>query len=233
MRMDSLLRHGLLCGAFALLSTGCSPSNVEKGAVCLRLGDHAMAREFFEKALSSDPRNFEARLGLGKALLQAAVDNKNDTVAWREACRQITAARTLRPSDELNDLLSQAWSERGRALIGFGDTLSALEALIRAIEYGPRKVEPLNTAGIIYFRMGEIDKSRALLNRALQLDSANTVVLFNLGMVSWHAGAVNDAHAFWLRTLTLAPKDTAVLYWFAAAEKKMRGSAPPSQRESR
>ncbi|MBN1129682.1 MAG: tetratricopeptide repeat protein, partial [Chitinispirillaceae bacterium] len=91
MRIGVLLRHGLLCGALALAAVGCAPSDVEKGAVCLRLGDHAMAREFFTKALAADPRNFDARLGLGKALLQTAVDNANDTIAWREACRQIAA----------------------------------------------------------------------------------------------------------------------------------------------
>ncbi|MBN2188797.1 MAG: tetratricopeptide repeat protein, partial [Chitinispirillaceae bacterium] len=142
-------------------------------------------------------------------------------------------ARTLRPSGELNDLLSQAWSERGNILVALGDTLSALQALIKAIEYGPKKVEPLNTAGILYFRMGEIDKSKSLLRRALQLDTVNTTVLFNLGMVNWHAGAIDEAHALWFRTLALSPGDTTALYWFAMAEKTVRrhGSAPGGEKK--
>jgi Flp pilus assembly protein TadD len=219
----------LLCVAAALFIAGCRDSNVEKGAACLQLGDYVMAQNFFAKALARDPRNYDARVGMGKALLQRAVDNRNDTVSWREACRHLAAARTLRPSTSLNGLLSQVWSERSRVLIDHGDTLSALQALIHAIEYDPQRVEPLNTAGIIYFRMGEVEKSKTLLSKALSLDSTNITVLFNYGMVRWYAGDLAGAHDLWLKTLKRTPQDKTVLYWFALAEIKLREQGAEKQ----
>lgn len=201
---------------------GCSDSNVEKGAACLQLGDYPAAQEFFEKALQYDPRNYEARVGMGKALLQQAVDQENDSMAWHDACRHLAAARTLRPSESINSLLSQVWSERSRMLAHNRDTLAALEALTRAIEYDPKRSEPLNAAGIIYFRMGEVEKAKALLARAVSLDSNSVAILFNFGMVQWHAGDYVAAHRLWLKALKRSPKDKAILTWFALAEKQMR-----------
>jgi tetratricopeptide (TPR) repeat protein len=210
--------------ALMMILGGCSDPNVEKGVSCLALGDHTMAREFFARALEREPRNYEARLGMGKAFLQAAAEDERDTSAWREACRHFLAARTLRPSEAINGLLSQTWSERSRILVAHHDTITALEALTRAIEYDPKRYEPLNAAGIIYFRMGETQKAVSLLSKALALDTGNVAVLFNLGMVRWHEGDLEAARGLWLKALKRAPKDDAILYWFALAEKKLRGS---------
>lgn len=227
----STYKTSLIRGTAIVLATllffGCSDSNVEKGNACLLLGDHVMARSFFARALERDPRDYDARLGMGKAFLQAAVDNERDTATWRTACRHLMAARTLRPSPALNTLLSQVWSERSRMLVEYHDTVAALEALTRAIEFDPTRHEPLNAAGIIYFRMGEPQKAAALLSRALALDSGNVAVLFNLGMVRWHEGNWAGAHELWLKALKRAPKDEAVLYWFAMAEKKRRQGGTP------
>jgi tetratricopeptide (TPR) repeat protein len=212
--------------------TGCSDSNVEKGAACLQLGDYEMAQVFFNKTLMRNPRDYDARVGMGKALLQRAVDNTNDTLSWREACLHLDAARTLRPSAYLNGLLSQAWFERSRVQLDFRDTLGALTSLTHAIEYDPGRAEPLNAAGIIYFHMGEAEKALAILSRAAALDSGNVTVLFNLGMIRWHSGDINGAHGLWLRALKRSPKDETVLYWFALAEKKLRESDADKQLSS-
>jgi Flp pilus assembly protein TadD len=142
----------------------------------------------------------------------------------------LEAARTLRPSGDLNGLLSQVWSERAHILLAGNDTLGALEALTRAIEYDPQRADPLNAAGIIYFRLGETEKAQALFVQAASVDSLNPAVLFNLGMVAWHSGDLEKAHACWLTGLKQSPKDQTMLYWFARAEKQLReaesGGAP-------
>jgi tetratricopeptide (TPR) repeat protein len=211
-----------VCAGLLAAAITCSPSPLEKGTVCLRLGDYEGAVRFFSRALSDDPGNYGARLGMGKALLQRAADNAGDTISWRDACMHLEAAKTLNPGEALNPLLSQAWSEHALQLLDKKDTIAALEALTRAIGYAPRSAEPLNAAGIIYFRKGELEKSRTLFARALSLDSANTPVLFNLGMAAWSSGAFEEARDYWLRCLKLTPSDEAALYWFARAEKKKR-----------
>lgn len=229
--MRPFIKIALACtGVIAIIAlTGCSDSNMEKGAACLQLGDYEMAQAFFNKTLIRNPRDYGARVGMGKALLQRAADNANDTVSWREACLHLDAARTLRPSAYLNVLLSQAWFERSRVQLDFRDTLGALTSLSHAIEYDPGRPEPLNAAGIIYFHMGEEEKALAILSRAAALDSGNVTVLFNLGMIRWHSGDLNGAHGLWLRALKRSPKDETVLYWFALAEKKLRESDADKQ----
>jgi Flp pilus assembly protein TadD len=219
-----LISCGIPLTLLLLTCSGCNRGDIEKGAVCLKLGDYAMAIVFFDKVLMHNPKHFEARVGKGKALLQRAIDNPGDTVSWREACRHLEAARTITPSEGLAELLAQVWSERARMLLVRNDTVATLEALFRSIEYDPKSPGPLNSAGIIYFRLGEFDKASTLFRKAAAMDSANPAVLFNLGMIAWNENDFPEARNFWLKGLKLAPKDEEMLYWFARAEKKVRDS---------
>ena len=200
----------------------CGSSDIENGTVCLRLGDYNGAEKFFGRVLDRDPANYNARLGHGKALLQKFTDRPLDTMSWNCAVMNLEAAGTLQSSNELGGLLSQVWAERARHLLRYRDTLSALEALSRAIESDPLSVESLNLAGIVYFRMGRVGKAKALLIRAAQIDSTNPSAFFNMGMIGWYENDINAAHRDWLRALKCSPRDEDILYWFARSEKRLR-----------
>ena len=204
---------------------GCMHGNIEKGDTSLRLGDYPAAMAFFSAELQRHPDSYKARLGLGKAMLQKSADAGGDTAVWRKGLMHIEAARTLSPPEdaaEIAELLSDAWVHNARALLSRGDTLGSLAALSRAIEYDPEGVEPLNLAGIIYFRLGDSRKAIALFSKAIQIDSLHPSAHFNLGMVYWQNNDIAKAHARWLKALKLSPKDEDVLYWFALSEKKLR-----------
>lgn len=213
----------LLCAG--LLLSGCKSRDIEKGEVCLKLGDYPLAIAFFSDVVRRHPDSYEARLGLGKALLQQGCANASDTGAWKSAIIQLEAAATLSPQDNVRPLLSEAYLKRAHILLAGNDSIAALDALSRAIESDTRAIEPINLAGIIYFRMGETDKAEALFVKAIGLDSANAAVRFNLGMVYWHAGRYDDAHGQWYAALAASPKDKDILYWCALAEKKKRETA--------
>jgi tetratricopeptide (TPR) repeat protein len=212
----------LICAA--LLAFGCRNRTIEKGEICLRLGDYPMAIAFFTDEVKRNPASFEARLGLGKALLQKGCADTQDTGAWKNAIIQLDAAATLSPGDNVAALLSEAYLERAHMLLSAKDSIAALDALSRAIERNNRAIEPINLAGIIYFRMGEAEKAGALFAKAIALDSANAAARFNLGMVYWQAGRYDDARIQWYAALAASPKDRDILYWFALAEKKKRES---------
>jgi Flp pilus assembly protein TadD len=196
-------------------------SSVDKGFVSLQLGDYTMAQTFFSAVLSHKPNHYEARLGMGKALLQQAATQHEDTLLWRQALIHLEAARTLRPQQEhIDGLLSEVWALHGRHLLDGGDTLASLSALSRAIELQPRSVEPLNLVGIIYFRMGDEAKAEVLFNKAATLDTLHPSAPFNLGMMRWSQGDVLGAREQWLRALKCAPRDEDILYWFALAQKE-------------
>ena len=128
-----LLSSLILC----YLLVNCSSDNIEKGNVCLSLGDYPMAIEFFDNEVRRHPDNYEARLGLGKAHLQKAVDNDDDTTSWKQALIHLEAARTLNPDNQTVKLLSQVWAEYSRNILSNGDTILALEALSSALQYDP------------------------------------------------------------------------------------------------
>jgi Flp pilus assembly protein TadD len=204
--------------------SGCRNRNIENGGICLRLGDYPSAIAFYSDEVKRHPDSYEARLGLGKALLQKAWDA--DTSAWKSALIQLEAAQTLLPGSAIRALLGDVYLERAQQLLAARDSVSALDALSRAIECNNRAIEPVNLAGIVYFRMGDADKSELLFKKAVGLDSANASARFNLGMVYWQSGRYKDAHAQWLAALAASPGDRDMLYWFALAEKKLRETAP-------
>jgi len=208
-----------------IFTSGCSGTVVSKGERALELGDFQLAITLFSKVLEHNPADAEARLGIGKAFLQKAAAQGGDTTAWRQALMHLEAARTLHGSLEVNRLVAQVWTERGTELLDASDTLAALGAFSRAIAIDGNSPEPLNLAGIVYYRTGRADNARRLFERALAADSTNTATLFNLGMLYWEEHAVKAAHTLWLRALKGAPGDEELLYWFSAAEKKLRESA--------
>lgn len=206
-----------------LAVTGCRNGNIEKGDLCLRLGDYPMAIAFYSEEVNHHPDSFRARLGLGKAFLQKAYDG--DSAAWKSALIQLEAAQTLSPEAGLKELLADAYLERAHQLLALRDSVAALDALSRAIECNNRAIEPVNLAGIIYYRLGEVDKSEALFKKAVGLDSASASARFNLGMVCWQGGRYKEARAQWLAALAASPRDKDMLYWYALAEKKVREGA--------
>ncbi|MBN1757173.1 MAG: tetratricopeptide repeat protein [Chitinispirillaceae bacterium] len=205
---------------------GCSSRDIRKGTIALELGDYTLAMHFFSRVIERNPANAEARLGMGKALLQQSSDIPGDSVSWRQAVMHLEAVRTLGKNTEIGPLLSQVWSERAVGLLRAGDTIRALESLTRSIAADPTCPEPLNLAGIIYFRMGRAAKARLLFERAIAVDSSSASSLFNLGMLCWEEEQIRDAHDLWLRALKLSPQDEDFLYWFAVAEKRLRESTP-------
>jgi protein O-GlcNAc transferase len=222
LKKSTIAGFGFLALTLALAFSGCRSGAIEKGEICLKLGDYPLAITLFSDEVKRRPDCFEARLGLGKALLQQAC--AGDTGSWKNAIVQLEAAATLSPEDDINAILSEAYLERAHLVLAAHDSLAALDALSRSIERNTRAIEPINLAGILYFRMGEIEKAEALFLKALGIDSASAAARFNLGMAYWQDGRYDDAHGQWYAALAASPGDKDILYWFARAEKKKRES---------
>jgi tetratricopeptide (TPR) repeat protein len=201
---------------------GCADDTIKKGNICLNLGDYLMAESFYEKALLDNPLSFEARLGMGKALLQHIIDNKSDTALWKKTLLNLEAARNLHPAEDLSTLVSEAWNERAQMMLSIEDTIGALNALSRSIEINNRNVAAINSTGILYFRRGDIEKSEILFRKAVAIDSMHAPAFFNLGMIVWSKHDYLEARNYWLTASKLAPEDDDMVYWLALAEKKLQ-----------
>jgi tetratricopeptide (TPR) repeat protein len=202
-----------------------SAKSIEKGESSLRLGDYTMAIKFFEDVLNNDPENFRARLGMGKALIQKASAQNGDSLIWSNALIHIEAARTLNPQSDIEPLLSDTWMVHARKKLQIHDTIGALNALSRTIDYNPKSIEALNLAGIIYYRIGDPGKAAILFERALAIDSLKSFTHFNIGMLCWSQNDFACAHKAWFKALTLAPEDKDIIYWYSVAEKKSQETA--------
>ncbi|MDG5816992.1 hypothetical protein QA601_17985 [Chitinispirillales bacterium ANBcel5] len=200
----------------------CSKNDVQKGNVSLSLGDYEMAEEFFSSALADNPADFEARLGMGKALLQRAYSNFKDDDAFKRAVVNLQAAHTIESNENINYLLSEVWYNRSQQLLTAYDTVAATEALKSSLDYHPENTDALNTIGILYFMSGETTRSKRVFERALALDSDNTVLLFNAGLVFYHMDRIKTAHSLWLEALQRNSDDEEIVYWFALAESRLR-----------
>jgi tetratricopeptide (TPR) repeat protein len=209
--------------SFSQFSCQTNHRSIEKGELSLRLGDYLMAIRFFDEVLSRNPENFDARLGMGKALIQQASAKHHDSLTWSKALTNLEAARSIRPESNIEPLLCEAWTIHSQMLLRTSDTNASLNALSRAIEYNPRAVEALNSAGIIYFRLGELEKASILFNRALMADTSRPFTYFNIGMIRWSIQDVKGANEAWFKAVQLAPGDKDIVYWYAASEKKLRG----------
>ncbi|KMQ50009.1 GTP cyclohydrolase III (methanopterin) [Chitinispirillum alkaliphilum] len=202
---------------------GCGSSEVEKGNICLKLGDYEMAEYFFHSALLKNPADYQARLGMGKTLLQRAhVHTEENASLWQKGLLHLEAAQNINPGGELKPLLSEIWNKRATHLLKAGDTSEALRAVTRSIEYNSENVDALNSAGIIYFRLGEVTRSKEIFQRAVNIDSLNAALLFNLGLIHYELGETPQAHKWWLLAVKIEPEDEDILYWFAVAESEMR-----------
>jgi tetratricopeptide (TPR) repeat protein len=219
----------LLLSLTLLILISCGRGRIEKGNICLRLGDYSMAIEFFTEELQRNPGSYHARLGLGKAYIQKAVALSDDSLMWDRALTNLEAARTVQPTEHIEKLLADAWAQRARIHLDNTDTLAALTALTRSIEYDHTATEPINLAGIIYFHLGDIDKAQILFEKAVALDSLQAAGYFNLGMVHWHRKEYEAAHEKWLTALNYSPEDEDIIYWFAFAEKKLRERSGAAQ----
>lgn len=210
-----------LAAGAALLLMACRGEDDEKGRISLSLGDYPMAIGFFRAAVEEDPHHYDARLGLGQALLQKAFA-EDDSASFEYALIQLEACRGLAPSQDISELLADAYYERARSLLRNRDTVAALATLSKAIDRAPENTRPLNLVGIVYGKLGETGKAEALFRQALISDASDPSANFNLGMILWQSGDVRLAHAHWLKALKAMPRDEDVLYWFALSEKKLR-----------
>jgi tetratricopeptide (TPR) repeat protein len=210
-------KHGsvfLFVSSLTYLVCFCGTDEIYKGDECLRLGDYRMARSFYERTLERDPGAYKARLGLSKALLQAAAAAKGDTALWSLALIQLEAARTLAPLDSaIAKLLAEAWLVRGQRFLASFDSSGAMDAFKRAMELDARSTGALNLCGALAFTQGNDSLAESLFKRSLAVDSTEVASWFNLGAVFWNRGNTAEARRMWEIALLHSPKDRTIALW--------------------
>lgn len=220
-------RHRMLAIFLAVLLISCGENSVKRGYQSLQLGDYDMAIGFFIEQLHRNPGDFQARVGMGKALLQKSYANSQDTFLWSQALVQLQAARSIENHDFLNLLLKDAWIIYARKKLSSADTMAALIALTFALDYDPSNSEALNLSAILYSSLGLTQKAESLLTAATHYHQTDKDILFNLGILNFYRKEYANALRIWESEALFDSSDAELRQWIDLAEKKNNGKQFP------
>jgi tetratricopeptide (TPR) repeat protein len=201
-----------------IVSFSCSDHTIELGTRNLDLGDYQRAVGLFSKAVDNNPNSFEARLGLGKALLQQLGSGDQNNELWQSCIINFEAARTLKPSAEVEKLLSTAWNQRAAFLLEIKDTSDAIHSLLRSIEYDKTNIKSLNLAGILYFNRNEFKKALSMFSLVSHFDSTSPTGFYNTGMIYWASGECKRARQVWKNALERSSSSNDLSYWVSLTD---------------
>jgi serine/threonine-protein kinase len=203
--------------------------DVTLGELRLHTGNADGAVQAFRQALSTSATNFDARLGLARALGAAHRDAEAERT-FREAIalqptywggysklagfyytrgRYREAADTFARVTELTPDNALAFSNLGGAWFQAGELEKSLAAFRRSIALQPTGFAWSNT-GTAEFFLGDYAKAAAAFTAAAKLTPDVYRIWANLGdALRWQSGRSDDARAAYLRAIDLCRRELA------------------------
>jgi len=170
-----------------------------------RNGQRVDAAAALEKAVTIDPRSVEAFSAL--ALVYDELGRKAESDSAYEHGLDI---------DPTNHLIlnNYAYSLAERKM----QLERALKMSTEALDQQPENQSYLDTYGWIYYQMGDYEKARESVNKAILLGSTSAVVHEHLGDIYFKLSDTERAMEYWRKALQLDPDNAGL------AEKVHRGS---------
>jgi Flp pilus assembly protein TadD len=201
-----------------VVTLSCKDRTISTGQRNLELGDYQRAIGLFSTAVDKKPNSFEARLGLGKALLQQLGAGPQNDELWNGCIINLEAARTLNTSAEVEKLLSAAWNQRAAFMLEVKDTSKAIHSLLKSIEYDKTNIRSLNLAGILYFNRNEFKKALSMFSIVTHFDSSSPTGYFNTGMIYWASGDCKNARTAWKNARGRSSASSDLSYWISLTD---------------
>ena len=167
------------------------------GVAYSRAGDNAAASGVLEHAVRLDSTNVDAWGMLGMV---------NDEL--HDSTRSDGAYERALKIDPHNHLIlnnyGYALSERGRNLA------RALTMSEEAVAAQPDNTSYLDTLGWIYFKLGDYQRAREYIGKAISKGDASGTVIAHMGDVCSKLGEHEKAIEHWKKALSLDPNDTSL-----------------------
>ena len=163
---------------------------------------------FFELAKDDEKKIGAAR----RALADADRQNRLDLL-FKEAYDFILLGKEEEGIRRLDEFLKEhpqvwnAWFLLGWARRRLSQWKPALEAFQTCLDSGGDQVDTYNEMAICAMELGELVQARRLLEKALRLDSENTKIISNLGVLALKAGKPDEAVGFFETVLEYDPDD--------------------------
>mgnify|MGYP003393576311 FL=1 len=144
------------------------PMLLERGKRSLKAGEVELAEEDYLKVIAEQPDSVEANFYLGRVYLQTNEPGK--------AVYRLEKAVSLGAGKDPN-----AYYMLASALTLSGDFTKAIEAYLQAAKMSPHTMNIHHDMGLLYYRIGKIDKSIESLQTALKIDPASAKTMLALG----------------------------------------------------
>lgn len=168
------------------------------GASLMLTDDHESAADWLENATLSP-----ARSNFRSVIYSTLADNYMDLDRWEDAVDAYETAIRL-DSNNHNALNNYAYylSERGERLE------EAEEMSLRSLSIEPENAAYLDTAGWIYFKLGEYEKALEYIHTSIETGNASAEVLEHLGDVYEQLEEMEEAVHWWQKALEEDPGRT-------------------------
>ena len=217
-----------LCLSLCTLSA-CGPdealieARIDQGVRLYQRGDYAGAIEALSPVLASTSEYVEARRYLGLSLLYVSRHG--------EALAVIDEALAESPSDPrlyeaLGVIYMARYTARAYTETQREDGEAAIEALRKAIELDPDRVNPHYNLGVIYSYRDDIEPARQAFEAALAIDSTFSAAHKRLGMIHRQRGFRQEAMTALERAVHHSPDDSEALFALGLAYRDMRMYEP-------
>jgi tetratricopeptide (TPR) repeat protein len=151
------------------------------GMAQYHLGRFKEAEEAFKGVLAANASDYNTWYNLGELhLVYANGETQAETVKARRAEAMTAYLKAL----ELNPDHAQAHYRVGVLLNGNGQYKEAIRHLEAALKRDSRHVPTLVQLSLAYENLKQLERARTYLNKAIELDPLNKVVLFKLRRLS-------------------------------------------------
>ncbi|CAK5074426.1 unnamed protein product [Meloidogyne enterolobii] len=120
-----------------------------------------------------------------------------------------TAIECLERSIRLNHRFDYAYSILGHELIDMNDLVRAEQAFRKAIVYAPNDYRAWYGLGLVHFKEEKIQLARVNLQRAVQINPTNTVLLCQLAVIEQSLHCTDLAMQYLERALKQQPNNVA------------------------
>lgn len=207
--------------ACAILLMGCRSTNLTRAKVYLENGDYVSARTLYARVIMREPRNFDARYGLGMSYCAEAIFKTELGLAlpmdWFEAISQLTIAALLDTGHEVRRTLAIVHYNLGACFKKNGNVDDAILRIGRAISYDSTLLKAYNLLGTLYQERGELDRAENCYRRVLIIKPDYAMAHFNLGSLCWARKEYMDAREHFVDAVALKPKNRYFESWLAKA----------------
>ena len=187
--------------------------------------DSLQAIDLLNQAVARDPSFFQAYCRLAQAhdsLYSAGYDHTSARLALADAA--IEAASRLRPN------AGETHLARARNIYqGYRDYNGALAELELARQTLPNDSRVFELSGYIQRRQqGRYEESTRTLERAIELDPRNVVLVDQIGAFNYpRSGRYTDAKSAWARLLAITPDDATAKASRAMVDLDWKGDTRP------